>query len=298
MIEWLADLTGLETNTTAKMIGTVVTIALLVVVRIAARRAVSRLEDHDASFRVNKGITYSLVIIGVLAVGWIWIDAFDNLATYFGLVSAGIAIGLSDLLKNIVGWAYILSRRPFKIGDRIELMGLIGDVVDIRLFRFSVLEVGGDRVYAEQSTGRLVHVPNGLVFTAPVANFTEGFAYVWHEVPLLITFESDWRRARVVLEKAMQKWGTEHLETSAAALRKMARQYNIKVGSLSPIAYMTVKDSGVLLSGRLLISPRERRAVDEAIWTEILDAFADDPDLHLAYPTVRNVVDLQRPLEA
>jgi small-conductance mechanosensitive channel len=116
-------------------------------------------------------------VIALLAPAWIWIDAFNDLGTFLGLLSAGVAIALADVLKNMAGWMYIPSRRPFRVGDRIEIEGTRGDVVDIRLFCFSLMEIG-NWVDAEQSTGRLVHVPNGSVFINQVANYTEGFQYI------------------------------------------------------------------------------------------------------------------------
>ena len=280
------------TGNNSKLIASVLVFLILVLVRRMLVRAVSKTDDSQTVFRARKAVTYSIVSIGVLALSWIWFDAIDSIGTYLGLVSAGIAISLSDLLKNIVGWAYILIRRPFKIGDRIEISNMKGDVVDIRLFRFSMMEIGGSYVEAEQSTGRLLHVPNGLVFTASIANYTEGFPYVWHEVQVLVTFESDWRAARVLLVDAITNVGHQHLDQSEAAIRRTARQYNIKVGAVTPVTYLTVTESGVLLTGRFLINPRSRRIDDESIWIEILDGFAADDSLNLAYPTTRAIVDI------
>jgi small-conductance mechanosensitive channel len=200
-------------------------------------------------------------------------------------VSAGVAIALADLLKNMAGWLFILVRRPLRIGDRIEVDGTAGDVVDIRLFRFSLMEIG-KWVHADQSTGRLVHVPNGVVFTTPIANYTEGFEHIWHEVPVLITFESDWQKARRIIREEVEAVSTFD-EQALRRLRETARQYQIKIGALTPIVYLKVEDSGVLLTGRLLIRARERRFVDERIWSALLTRFAEEDDVELAYPTVR-----------
>ena len=293
MTNWFTDM-GLDPVIASKSIASVVVVILVVLARWLALRAIHRTQEPEFSYRADKGLAYSAVVIAGLALTWIWLDAFNNLATYIGIVSAGIAISLSDLLKNVVGWAFILIRRPFKIGDRIEVGGQKGDVVDVRLFRFTMMEVGGHMVAADQSTGRLLHIPNGVVFTQPIANYTEGFEYVWHELEVLVTFESDWRRARDIVETAVKDHGIRSLETSAAELRKTARKYNIKVGSLSPIVYMTVKDSGVLLTGRFLVDPRKRRGAEEAAWTVILDGFAEEERVDLAYPTYRNIVDIHR----
>ncbi|MBW3667512.1 MAG: mechanosensitive ion channel family protein, partial [Actinobacteria bacterium] len=111
----------------------------------------SRIEDPDAAYRARKIVNYVATVLLLVVLAIIWIDAFQNLPTFLGLLSAGIAIALADVLKNMAGWFFILARRPFQVGDRVEVSDLIGDVVDVRLFRFSLMEVGG-WVDAEQST--------------------------------------------------------------------------------------------------------------------------------------------------
>jgi small-conductance mechanosensitive channel len=169
----------------------------------------------------------------------------------------------------------------------VEIAGHLGDVVDIRAFRFTLMEVAG-RVDAEQATGRLMHIPNGLVFTNPLANFTEGFEYVWHEIPVLITFESDWEAAEGLLSEIVTAHAPDMSAVAAARqLRDAATSYQIKFTHLTPTVYLTVRDSGVLLTGRLLVPVRELRAVERDIWKAVLRAFASRDDIELAYPTVR-----------
>ena len=284
---WITDNLGISTELQGKILASVVVLIVLITVRILILRSIhQRVDDSEATYRTTKLTSYSVTLVGLITLSWIWIDAFENVATYLGLVSAGIAIALSDVLKNMAGWFYLLTRRPFKVGDRIEISNLKGDVVDIRLFRFSLMEVG-NWVDADQSTGRLVHVPNGNVFTAPIANYTEGFQYVWHELPFLVTFESDWRIAREMLTQALTAHAPTLDSTAEKQIRSTARRYQIKFGTITPIVYLTVKDSGVLLTGRFLVDPRARRSIEELLWTSILDAIAAEPAVELAYPTVR-----------
>ncbi len=250
-------------------------------------RAVHRyVEEPDVWFRARRIATYTTTTVAVITLAWIWLEAFDSLPTYLGLVSAGIAIALADLLKNMVGWVYIMARRPLRIGDRIEVDGTRGDVVDIRLFRFSLMEIG-NWVHADQSTGRLIHVPNGMLFTSQVANYTEGFEWIWHEIPVLITFESDWEQAKQIVRNQIDGAAPDPRRQASKHMLKAAREYQIKMGTITPIVYLTVKDSGVLLTGRLLVPVRDRRGVEEKVWQGILTEFAAAPDIELAYPTVR-----------
>jgi small-conductance mechanosensitive channel len=110
------------------------------------------------------------------------------------------------------------------VDDRIEVDGVIGDVIDIRVFRTTVLEIG-NWVDADQSTGRIVHVPNGKVFQDHIFNATEGFGYLWHEIPLHVTFESDWRRAEALMQAALDEAGAHTAEEATHRIHQASRFY-------------------------------------------------------------------------
>ena len=286
-MDWVTEQLGISPAAQSKILASVLVVVILVVGRWLTLRAVHRrFEEAWVGYRARKVATYVVTIIGVAVLAWVWIDSFDDLPTFLGLVSAGVAIALADVLKNMAGWVYIWSRRPFRVSDRVEINGTKGDVVDIRLFRFSLMEVG-NWVDADQATGRLIHVPNGVVFTNQVANYTEGFEFIWYEIPVLFTFESDRHRAQQILETALRDHAPDVERAAGSRIRETARSYHIKVGALTPIVYLSVKDSGVLLTCRFLVPARKQRDIAEAIWAAILDAIEGDPSVDLAYPTVR-----------
>ncbi len=171
-------------------------------------------------------------------------------------------------------------------GDRIQIGKLIGDVIDIRVFQFSLLEVGG-WVDADQSTGRVLHVPNGLLMTTPLANYGAGFEYIWNEIPVLVTFESNWRKAKDILLSIAEKHAENLSEKAAQKVRETNRKFMIFYKTFTPTVYTSVKDSGVLLTIRYLCRPRVRRGSTQAIWEDVLDQFAAAPDIDFAYPTRR-----------
>jgi small-conductance mechanosensitive channel len=264
-------------------------IAILIVWGV--RRAVlwtvwRRVEDVRSRYRWRKTITYLVVVIGILFVGRIWFPGFNNVTTYLGLLSAGIAIALKDPLANLAGWAFILWRRPFEVGDRIEIGGYKGDVIDARLFQFSLLEIG-NWVHADQSTGRIIHVPNGKVLTDVLANYTKGFKYIWHEIPVMVTFESNWKKAKQILAEVADEHGTHLSHEAEAQLRTVSRQFMIFYSTLTPIVYTTVADSGIVLTMRFLTDARQRRGSEEKMWEAILERFGAEDDIDLAYPTQR-----------
>ena len=184
----------------------------------------------------------------------------DSIGTFLGLTSAGLAIALHDTIANLAGFFFIEARKPFRVGDRVDINGVQGDVIDIRLFQFSIVEVG-NWVDADQSTGRIIHIPNSHVLKYPTANSHTGFEYIWNEIPVLITFESDWKLAKeLMLKIAIDQ--AESLSVDAQnQIRRAARKYLIVAGKLTPIVYTSVKDSGVMLTIRYLVNPRMRRAL-------------------------------------
>jgi small-conductance mechanosensitive channel len=246
----------------------------------------SKVQNAKLIFKYRRISLYLYTIFLFLFIGPIWTVGISSLTTFLGLASAGIAIAMHDTIANIAGWIFIITRNPFKIGDRIQIGDTAGDVIDIRLFQFSLIEIG-NWVDADQSTGRIVHVPNSRVLRESLANYHVGFEYIWTEIPVLVTFESDWRKTKKLLEEIVNQHA-KHLSIDAQdQIRKSAEKFLIYYDKLTPIVYTTVKDSGVMLTIRYLVDPRARRTSEEKIWEAILDAFALDDSIDLAYPTTR-----------
>ena len=245
-----------------------------------------RVEDTARRYIAVKTVNYLLGIGAALFLLRIWLGGITGLAASIGIISAGIAIALHAPLTNFAGWIFLAVRRPFTIGDRIQIGEFAGDVIDLRLFAFSLVEIG-NWVDADQSTGRILHVPNGRVFQETVANYTQGFNFIWDEIPVTVTFESDWRKAKEILTEISQRHAALTSEEAARQVRQAASKYLIRYEHLTPIVWTAVADIGVTLTLRFLTDPRRRRSAEAAIWEDILDAFAATQDIDFAYPTQR-----------
>ncbi len=285
--DWIQTTLGLSPSLQAKLLDSFIIIILLWLTRTLIIRIVRRkTENVRTRYTWRKSATYIAGALGVLLIGRVWFTGFQSLATFLGLMSAGVAIALKDLLANIAGWLFLLWRKPFEVGDRIQVGKNAGDVIDLRFFEFTIMEIG-NWVAAEQSTGRIIHIPNGKVFTEPIANYSKGFQYIWNEIRVLITFESNWRKAKEILMRTA-KLHAEHLSKSAERKVKAAsRKYMIFYSTLTPTVYTTVEDSGVMLTIRYLCEPRKRRETEQAIWEDILTEFGKCKDIDFAYPTRR-----------
>ena len=286
-----AELLGMDAATQGRVLSSVLVIIILFVLRRALLAVVSRrVEDPTSRYRWAKTSAYTASLIGLAVVIQIWFVALRSLSTFLGLLSAGLAIALRDLVADFAGWLFILFRRPFDLGDRIQIGSHAGDVIDRRIFQFSIMEIG-NWVGADQSTGRVIHIPNQRVFLEPLANYSAGFPYLWNELKVLVTLESDWKKAKTLFAE-ITKEITKDVVAEAQGPRKEGDQrFLIHYRTLTPAVYTSVEESGVLLTVRYLCRPRERRGTSEALWEEILQAVSRTEGIELAYPTQRLVID-------
>lgn len=287
MIESVANILKIKPATAEKLLFTLVAMLVLFVLKYLTTKLVCRkIEDDKKRYHARRSVTYVYTFIVVIVIGSIWFQGIQSLSTFLGLASAGLAVAMHDTIANVAGFFFIQARKPFRLGDRIELENFKGDVIDIRLFQFSIVEVG-NWVDADQSTGRIIHVPNSMVLRSPLSNYHIGFEYIWNEIPVLITFESNWKKAKELL-LGIGREDADYLSQGAQAqIRNAARKYLIVAGKLTPTVYTTVKDSGVMLTIRYLVDPRQRRGTEQKMWEDILEAFSKEPDIDLAYPTTR-----------
>lgn len=264
----------------------VVFFSIWLVRRITNKFIVDKLADYKDRYFWGKTLKTVTLIIALILLSRIWFGIFESVGTFIGLLSAGLAIAFKDLLVNIGGWLFITIRKPFKIGDRIQINDVTGDVIDIRLFQFSVIEVG-NWVEADQSTGRIIHMPNGLVFTDWQANYTEGFEYIWDEIPVLLTFESNWKKGKQLLTRIINDKTLSLTSEAEKQIKDASKNFMIFYKTLTPIVYTSVKDSGVLLTMRYICNVKKRRGVEEVIWEAVLEEFEKHNDIDFAYPTTR-----------
>ncbi|MDD2732909.1 MAG: mechanosensitive ion channel [Desulfuromonadaceae bacterium] len=288
LTEWLQKTTGIPADLYGNLLTSLAYILVLWLLRRLILNGVwRRTEDSRTRYQWQKISNYVTFVIASLLIGRIWLKEFQSVATFLGLVSAGLAFAMKDPLVNVAGWFFILWRRPFDVGDRIQIGGHAGDVIDLRVFQFTVMEIG-NWVQADQSTGRIVHIPNGRVFIEPQINYSKGwFDYIWNELPVLVTFESNWQKAKVILQQIATAHSAHLTPYAERKLEESSREFIIISPQLDATVYTSVQDSGILLTVRHLCEPRHRRDSSQEIWESILEEFAACQDIDFAYPTTR-----------
>lgn len=239
----------------------------------------------------RKWIQYGRIAIIILVILFTWLEDPTNITTVLGFTSAGLALALHPVLINIAGWLLIIVNKPINIGDRIEYQSIKGDVIDIQMFYTLILEVG-NWVDGDQSTGRVVSIPNGKIFTENYFNTTTGFNGIWNEIKILLTFDSNKEKAeKLILDIANELINEEVLEQIKNEQLKMSKKYAIKPGKLTPIVYFTLQSSGIQMELRYITLARNRRGIKTKLSERIYKAIHTSEDIEFAYPSQRIYLD-------
>ena len=279
-LDWLLD------SNNQIILTIVAAVAIYAVARVLRRALLSRAVNLEKRHSVRRTVSWISVLFFIAVTALIWARQIGSLGVFLGIIGAGLALSLQEALLCVAGWMLIITKRPFAVGDRVEINKRIGDVIDVSVFQVTLLEVG-NWVEADQSTGRILILPNSDVFRHGICNYTKGFPFIWNEFSTVVTFESDWRTAKELMLKQAEEEAEKIEEQVSRQITDMQRQYAIQYERFGPIVYTSIADNGVQLALRYLSPVRERRATTHRIAEGILDAFAEQTKIDLAYPTTR-----------
>ena len=255
---------------------TIVTILILLIAEILKwivknTYAHMPMSDKKKFFR-NRKFRIIITVVSIIVILLAWGEKLNGIITIVSFVSAGIAIAIREIIFNFFAGIYIRVRKPFYVEDRIEIDDIKGDIINTHALSFEMLEVG-ERNDGEQSTGRIVHIPNSYVFTKTLKNYTKAFKYIWDEIKIELDLDADIDATKekiydILFENPELQETPKKMED---AVDEAILEYRIYYNNLEPIIYTTIKDSHVELQLRYLVHPKKARNVQDEIVLKILE---------------------------
>ena len=273
--EYVGRDTGINKEYIHLTILTILAVLFFDLIKLATRKIYSQLpvSDKKKYFR-NRKIKISLTIICWLVVILIWKEQIKSLITLISFVSAAVTIALREIIFNFFAGIYINAKKIFEIEDRIEIKGIKGDVITMHSLGFEMLEIADGNEY-EQSTGKIVHIPNSAVFSEPTKNFTKAFKYIWDEIKINIELDSDVEETKSYIYNILK-----NIDILKEIPKKMENQvddvtvqYRIYYNKLEPIIYTRIDESHIELSLRYLVHPKKIRIVQNEIYLKVLEEY-------------------------
>ena len=275
-----------------KRLGSLLGILLAIfIVAYFVKKIPSRfVKEEKSAYYFRKLIGFVTWLIVILIVIFNAAGGIGSISAVIGLAGAGLAIALQDPIVSLVGWFLIIGKYGIRVGDRIEINGVKGDVIDVGMLRVAVTEVG-NWLSGDQSTGRMVFFPNSFIFKGHFFNYSTTNSFIWDEVHILVTYESPWKKALDIIVKIAEEVSRDVVEKARENQEKLARQFNVSLGNPEAYAYVNIADSGVDLVLRFLSEIKLRRTMRDRICREILEAFEKEKHIQLAYPTQRQLTE-------
>lgn len=245
---------------------------------------VDQIQSNRFRYNLSKILNLLHLFAATLFILRVWLPDSNTLLAAYGFVAAAAAFSVQDLFKNFIGGALIVTRNLFSVGDRIQIGDTHGDVIDIGILYSSLLEIRA-WVAGDQSTGRIIKVPNGKVITNDILNYTADHSFIWDEIHIPVTHESDWKKAESILNGIVIETTSELSASAVEEIRHLQSKYFLTNNNVEPRVYMEINDNWVSLYARYIVSARERRNVQDRIMRQIKEKFDVQEDIVIASET-------------
>ena len=282
-IKWV----GINPENGQKLFLSIVFIAVVLLLGKLARWVSRRIIDRsDAAavqraFWTRQAINLLVAVVMILGLLSIWFNDPTRLSTAFGLVTAGLAFALQQVVTSLAGYFVILRGATFTIGDRISMGGVRGDVLQLGFIQTTIMEMGQPPpvqgadpamwVKSRQFTGRIVTVSNSKIFSEPVFNYTRDFPFIWEEMTLPIAYKDDHKKVERILIEAATRHGEDPNAVAADAKAELQRRFSIEQMDLEPRVFYRITDNWLELTVRFIVGTHRIRGAKDAMSRFIVD---------------------------
>ncbi len=245
-------------------------IVILILLRLFRRFLGHYIKDADIRYRTRKGITFTGYLLILLYTASVFSNSLGQLTVVFGVVGAGIAFAMQEIIVSFAGWIAISLGQFYKPGDRVLLGGIMGDVIDINILRTTLMECG-DWVKADLYNGRIVRIANSFVFKEPVFNYSGDFPFLWDEITVPIKYGSDYKLAKQLLQNVVYEVVGDYIPQVQKKWEKMVRKYLIEDAKIEPIVTLIANDNWLEFTIRYVVDYKFRRAAKDELFMRILE---------------------------
>ena len=201
--------------------------------------------ERDSRYRVRKAIIFVGYAVVILFVTALFEDRLGRVTFALGVAGAGVVVALQDVIASFAGWFAIEFSSLYTVGQRIQIGETKGDVLDISMLRTTLMEIG-NWVSGDLYSGRIVQIPNSIVLKGQVFNYSQGFRFVWDEIKVPLTTNSDLQFAREMLLRIANDVLADYLGEAETSWKSVADIYRLEKSSLDPTVTLVV-DSGCLV---------------------------------------------------
>ena len=256
---------------TAKLIYAILGVLLIrSAFRLLERTLPPRFGYGDHRYRVRKMVTTAGYIIILIFLAALFADHLKNVGFAVGFLGAGVIVALQDVIASFGGFIVIGFSNLYRVGDRVQVNEIKGDVVDISVMRTTVMETG-NWVSRDLYNGRIARIPNSTVLKGLVFNYSQGFRFVWDEIKVRLTSGSDHQQTREMLLRVAKETVSDYLAEAQGSWKQMVENYRIENRLLEPTVTLEASDGSLEFSLIYIVNYTTRTKVRDQLFTKIVD---------------------------
>ena len=241
---------------------------IIIVIKLTRRVLRRRISNTSARYKSQKGIEILGYILLILLSLFYFSGSMKNFTIAIGVFTAGIAFTLQELILSLAGSVYIFLVKVYKPGDRIEINGIKGDVIDVDSIYTTMMEIG-QWVSSDNYSGRIVKLSNAFVFKGPIYNYSQDFPFIWDEFNLPIKYGSDIELAKLIVIKIARKVLLDYTLNSKAKWNDVVNKYYIENAEVDPTLAITLNDNWIQFNLRYIVDYKKRRGTKDVLNDEI-----------------------------
>ncbi len=256
------------------VIGKVITLVIGIsiiwtIVKVLQRNVFGKIKDQDNRYKAKKFGSFIGYAVTILLITIVYSNKLGGLTVAFGVAGAGIAFALQEVIASFAGWLAIMFGGFYKTGDRVQLGGIKGDVMDIGVLRTTIMETG-QWVDGDLYNGRIVLIANSFVFKEPVFNYSGDFPFLWDEIKIPIQYGSNYDKAKEIFKNAAVEVAGNLTQSSQEKWKALQNKYKLEDAQTEPMISLIANDNWVEYTVRYVVSYRKRRATKTDLFTKIL----------------------------
>ncbi|MEP3836729.1 MAG: mechanosensitive ion channel domain-containing protein [Algibacter sp.] len=245
---------------------------ILLAIQLVRRYLKKRISNTVIRYKAQKGIEIvGYVLLIFLAITY-FSGAIKDFTIIIGLFTAGLAFTLQELILSIAGSIYIFLVKVYKPGDRIEINGIKGDVIDVDSIYTTMMEIG-QWVESDNYSGRIVKLSNAFVFKGPIYNYSQDFPFIWDQFNLPIRYGSDMELAKSMVIKIASETLSEYTKASKSQWETVVKKYYIEDAVVEPTLAIRLTDNWVEFNLRYIVDYKKRRLTRHLLHDYIRKAF-------------------------
>jgi small-conductance mechanosensitive channel len=246
--------------------------AIYLLVRFAQMLAANNISDKDLRYKTRKTFSLSGYVMVLLAGIAIFSNQLSNIPVLIGLLGVGLGFALRELIQSLFGWVVISFGNLYKPGDRIQLGGVMGDVMDIGPLTTTVMECGS-WVKSDLYNGRVVYLPNNIVLREQVLNYSVDFPFLWDEIVVPVRTDSDHRLARSIMQEVGARVQADTMVAARELWSSFVLHHRAEDSSLDVVVTLSFDANWIELTLRYVVDYRTRRGTKDKLYSAILDEF-------------------------